>query len=266
MVAANHTSVFISYAWSPANRAWVERLAVALDRQPDIHVVADFLELFGGADLNHFMDKGLSADRVVVVITDAYVEKAALRRSGVGYESSVISSELLKDPSQDRFIPVLREGKERPIFIRSKLYIDFRDENSFERSFNDLLAAIRRLPPVPRPQKLASDGEAVRSTGDSTDQPLTNVRTHGVTFFAAGARYLFGSTDGCAEESWFEFGTTPEMCMRVTAYDGRALVADLEPDLKHYYRYAARQGRLVLRGEMASFVTADHPIVDDEKL
>jgi hypothetical protein len=265
-MAATRTSVFISYAWSPANRAWVERLAVALDRQPDIHVVADFLELFGGADLNHFMDKGLSSDRVVVVITDAYVEKAALRRSGVGYESSVISSQLLKDPSQDRFIPVLREGNECPIFVRSKLYIDFRDEDSFERAFNDLLAAIRRLPPVPRPQKLGSDA-IVRNTGDSTEQlPLTRVRTHGATFFAAGARYLFGSTEGCADESWFEFGTTPEMRMRVAAYDGRALVADLDPDLKHYYRYAARQGQLVLRGEMAWFVTEDDPIVDDEKL
>jgi hypothetical protein len=245
----------------------VERLAVALDRQPDIHVVADFLELFGGADLNHFMDKGLSADRVVIVITDAYVEKAALRRSGVGYESSVISSELLKDPLQDRFIPVLREGHECPIFIRSKVYIDFRDEDSFERSVSDLLAAIRRLPPVPRPQKLGSDGAIVRNTGDTPEQlPLANVRTHGATFFAAGDRYLFGSTDGWADESWFEFGTTPEMRRRVAAHDGRALVTDLDPDRKHYYRYAARQGQLVLKGETASFVTADDPIVDDEKL
>lgn len=264
----NRTSVFISYAWSPANRAWVERLAVALDSQPDIHVVADFLELFGGADLTHFMDKGLASDRIIVVVTQAYVEKAALRRGGVGYESSVISSELAKDASLDNFIPILREGTECPAFIRSKLYIDFRDENSFEQAFHDLVAAIRRVPPVLRPAKLGFRDSNTPSTNEASKLPhaLNSVRTHGATFYAAGARYLFGSHDGYADEAWFEFGPTAEVLMRVTAYDGRALICDLEPDIKYYYRYAARQNGIVLNGDMASFVTADDPTIDNEKL
>lgn len=149
-------SVFISYSReSVEHTQWVCGLAAALDQYPEFQVVFDQYDLHPGMDLNHFMETALTSDRVVVIVTPTYVQKSAVRSGGVGYESSVISSALLGDQLQDRFIPVLRVGSRLPSFLLSKLYVDFREDDRFATAVDELRNALLRRPQVARPKKIA---------------------------------------------------------------------------------------------------------------
>ena len=80
------------------------------------------------------MERGLECERVIVVSTSAYVEESRERLGGVGYESSLITGDLVKDMKQDTFIPIMREGDHVPAFLSSKFRLDFRDDTRFEES------------------------------------------------------------------------------------------------------------------------------------
>lgn len=150
--------VFISYSRdSDEHIAWVTRLANVLEERPEFHVVFDGYDLLPGSDVTHFMDDALRSDRVVVVVTPGYVDKATARSGGVGYESSVISEELLRSNLQDTFVPILRLGTNRPTFLRSKLYVDFRSDEGFNTSVRELADALLRKPRVARPAKRRAD-------------------------------------------------------------------------------------------------------------
>lgn len=148
-------SIFISYAReSDEHLAWVRRLAELLERQPEFHVIFDEYDLHAGKDLTHFMESGLAANRVVMIVTPEYVRKAEQRAGGVGYENSVISADLLEEQLSARYVPVLRRGQKRPAAIRSKLFVDFRNDSAFDTAFEQLRSALLGLPPVRRPGKV----------------------------------------------------------------------------------------------------------------
>lgn len=148
------TSVFVSYSHdSEEHKAWVARLAQALHDEDDLTVNFDGFELYGGKDAPHFMEKALACRRIVVVCTPNYVKKADRRRGGVGYETSIITSELARSQSSDKFIPLTREGHSTPKFLGSKIRIDANEPRPFEKVLEDLLSAIRKQPPVPRVTK-----------------------------------------------------------------------------------------------------------------
>lgn len=152
----NHT-VFMSYSWdSEEHKEWVLRLAEALQREPDIEVSFDGFDTWAGKDLTHFMERGLECERVVIVITPNYVERSRGRVGGAGYETSLITADLMKDMRQDTFIPVLRAGDDVPPFLGTKFRIDFRDESRLDESLMKLVAAIRRQPEARRPEKLGA--------------------------------------------------------------------------------------------------------------
>ncbi|MDP1069474.1 toll/interleukin-1 receptor domain-containing protein, partial [Klebsiella pneumoniae] len=77
-----------------------------------IDVILDQFELSAGKDLTHFMESSLEkADKVLVILNPNYKQKAENRKSGVGYETSMISQEIFESPiSKVKFIPILRIG------------------------------------------------------------------------------------------------------------------------------------------------------------
>ena len=79
--------VFISYSWdSPEHRQWVAQLGGYL-RQCGIDVTLDQWHVRYGEDLAAFMERSVrEADRVLVICTESYVDKASRRTRGVGYE------------------------------------------------------------------------------------------------------------------------------------------------------------------------------------
>lgn len=138
--------IFISYGWDDnAHCEWVRCLANRLSQFFD--VIID-VELPLGTELNSFMEQMISeADRVLLILTPKYKEKADARKNGVGYESVLISTELYHDQGSTKFIPVIRKGGVRdsyPLYLGTRKGLDMTDDNLFEEKFSELVEDLKR--------------------------------------------------------------------------------------------------------------------------
>jgi len=147
--------VFFSYSHdSPQHKAWVRDLATRL-RANGVDVILDQWELKLGSDLPSFMEASLTAsNRVIAVCTETYVFKANKEQGGVGYEKMILTAQLMRDISSDRIIPVIRDNAQSvvvPVFLGSRIYLDFRDQTQFEGKYQELLRDIHGAPLLARP-------------------------------------------------------------------------------------------------------------------
>lgn len=150
--------VFISYSHdSVSHKAWVLQLATRLV-QNGVDVVLDQWDLALGLDLQLFMESGLtSSERVVVVSSANYVEKANLRRGGSGFETRIMSADMLDDGvRKDRIVPVIRNnpdgaGALLPTFLKGIFYVDMREDSQYEAMYEDLLRSILDVPKAVKP-------------------------------------------------------------------------------------------------------------------
>ena len=166
--------VFISYSHdSTEHKSWVLDLATRL-RSSGVDAVIDQWDLRPGDDLAHFMETQLTAaERVVMVCTDKYVQKANAGIGGVGYEKMIVTAALLARIDSNKVIPIIRQvaGASLPTFLRTKLYLDFSRHDQFEFSFDELVRTLHNaplyekppittspFPVVPRPAVPTSDG------------------------------------------------------------------------------------------------------------
>ena len=103
--------VFITYSWDDkAHKKWVRLFADEL-LSNGIDVTIDQYDVELGDRLPHFMEKSIAeATYVLVVCTPNYKIKADRRNGGVGYESHLISGELIMNGSEKKYIPILRRG------------------------------------------------------------------------------------------------------------------------------------------------------------
>ncbi len=146
---------FISYSHdSPAHKEWVLKLATDL-RAAGVDVVLDQWDLVPGQDISMFMQKEISdADRVVMICSDAYVDKAEKGLGGVGYERSIVTSEIVASIDTTRFIPVLRGAvgtKKIPSFLGPRLYINFENDSEYSQKLIDLAREIHNVSGIPKP-------------------------------------------------------------------------------------------------------------------
>ena len=146
--------VFISYSHDdPDHKLWVRSLATRL-RENSIDAVLDQFELVAGDDLMVFMENGVrDSDKVLLVCTPRYAEKANTRAGGAGYEGMVISAEVAKNILQRKFIPIVRVGGANcvPTFVESKLYVDLTNDDEFESSLDVLIRSIDDGPLAAKP-------------------------------------------------------------------------------------------------------------------
>lgn len=145
---------FVSYSHdSSSHKEWVLQFATRL-RSSGVDAILDLWELQPGDDLPGFMEKNLvSADRVLMVCTDKYVDKANAGTGGVGYEKMIVTADLMKSIDSNKVIPILRQsGTHRvPTFLSSKKYLDFSREEQFEFSFDELLRTLHMAPLFVKP-------------------------------------------------------------------------------------------------------------------
>lgn len=146
--------VFVSYSHdSIEHKKWIMELAIRL-RNNGIDAIIDQWELKPGDDLPHFMETQLaSADKVLMVCSEKYVDKANTGTGGVGYEKMIITSNLLQNIDQNKVIPLIKQSstKNLPTFLKSKLYIDFSRADDHEFAFDELLRTIHNSPVFKKP-------------------------------------------------------------------------------------------------------------------
>jgi hypothetical protein len=202
--------VFVSYSHdTDQHKDWVLALATRLVTN-GVDIVLDQWDLTLGSDLPRFMEQGLSAaHRVIAVCTEPYVHKANAGRGGVGYEKMILTAQLMQDVTSDRIIPVIRSNSlaiPAPIFLSSRVYIDFRDDLAFEPKYAELIRDIHGQEVKPRPPlgKNPFDSEATSTAPMISFGPERYISP---TLEGNTGRYVFGAGDMAFETAWSRAGS-----------------------------------------------------------
>jgi hypothetical protein len=114
----------------------------------------DQWDLRPGDDLAHFMETQLTAaDRVIMVCTEIYVQKANAGIGGVGYEKMIVTATSLSRIDSNKVIPLIRQsaGTALPTFLQTKLYLDFSRPDQYEFSFDELVRTLHDAPLYEKP-------------------------------------------------------------------------------------------------------------------
>lgn len=152
--------IFISYSWgTKEHQDWVINLGKRL-MADSVDVELDKWSLKDGHDVHSFMESMVKSEeifRVLIICDKMYKEKANDRQGGVGTETQIITPEIYSDEKQEKFIPIVveRDNLEKPylpIFLSSRKYIDFSNDNFFEDSYEELLRNILEAPSIPKPK------------------------------------------------------------------------------------------------------------------
>lgn len=149
--------VFISYSWTKADL--VLQIAERL-MSHGIEVVLDKWDLKEGQDKYVFMEQCVNnpdITKVLIFCDKVYTEKANSRTGGVGDETVIISSEVYGKVTQEKFIPIITErdddGKEYvPAYIKTRIYIDFSNPDTFEDEYEKLVRNIYNKPLYQKPK------------------------------------------------------------------------------------------------------------------
>lgn len=152
--------VFISYSWgNKEHQDWVVNLGTRL-MNDTVDVVLDRWSLKDGHDIFSFMEEMVKSDdifRVLIICDENYRNKADGRTGGVGTETQIITPEIYTNQKQEKFIPIVveRDSDNKPylpIYLSSRKYIDFSNEDFFENSYEELLRNILEAPAIPKPK------------------------------------------------------------------------------------------------------------------
>lgn len=150
--------VFISYSWSSQEyKNFIKDIAdILIDN--GISVIIDIYDLTEGHDKISFMEKistDTSISHVLIMCDKVYMEKANSRKAGIGIESQIISQEIYDKMQQNKFIPIVCEmenGKPLlPVFINSRIYIDFSTEEKRNQNMEQLIRTIYGKPIYEKP-------------------------------------------------------------------------------------------------------------------
>ena len=196
---AKNPKVFISYSHdSPEHKQWVSELAASL-RRNGIDAVLDQWDLGLGDDVTRFMERGIvDADRVLVICTDQYVNKANAGEGGVDYERMIINAELVQNLGTDKFIPIIRQASEKektPTFLGTRVYADFTNDSQFDVECEKLIRELHEMPIVQKPPLGKSPFPPVESDTQLTDIP-EQVESASEAYIAASKIVRTGDTLG----------------------------------------------------------------------
>jgi hypothetical protein len=102
------------------------------------------------------MQRGIAnADRVLLVCSENYVEKADSGSGGVGYERLIVTAEVVQSIDTIKFVPIIRNNSKSknvtPIFLGPRLYVDFRNDFEYEIKFEELAREIHTAPALAKP-------------------------------------------------------------------------------------------------------------------
>ncbi|OCH29045.1 hypothetical protein A6E12_06550 [Aliivibrio fischeri] len=195
-MSATVPKVFISYSHDSAeHKQWTLDLATRLVHS-GIDARIDAWSLGAGDDLPHFMETQLAeVDRVIMVCTENYVNKANKGTGGVGYEKMIVTSSLMTRIDDNKIIPIIRQegSTDVPTFLKSKLYINFSNDNEFEAVIDDLMRAIHGTPLYKKPELGSNPYQtAQEKPAESTTDKKTELLKCMIGAYNSGhSRFLF---------------------------------------------------------------------------
>ncbi|GGC83387.1 hypothetical protein GCM10011512_07690 [Tersicoccus solisilvae] len=151
---------FVSYSWATEEHiAWVTSLARRL-RANGVDVHLDRWDVSLGNDIYLFMERYADTSaRVLVILSDDYGPKANNRAnspSGVGTETTIVSSTVYNDLGGNRVIPVIPDSGTvaaepvLPTYLAGRIWLDFRDDH--ETAYEHLLRDLHGVPIEAAPQ------------------------------------------------------------------------------------------------------------------
>ena len=146
-----HPKCFISYSWdSNDHKDWVRHLASELQRN-GVVTYLDQWDVYPGMDLPEYMETRIrESNFVLLVCTPIFAQKANASRGGVGYEKNIVTGEIFEGAvSPKKFMPLLRKGSQTeslPSYLKSRVYIDFRNDATFANSMELLLRHVYESP------------------------------------------------------------------------------------------------------------------------
>jgi len=183
---AKHPVVFISYSHdSKDHKIWVLELAQELRRDHGIEIILDQWDIEYGDDVPKFMQRAIGkADRVLMICTDIYVQKADDGKGGAGYEAMIVDGELVNDLGIRKFIPIIRQspGEIRlPKCVGTRLAVNLSEGSDRMEELEKLVTSIHRIPPstkppigkAPRSPSLAKVAPPSRIVNEYSDDPGT---------------------------------------------------------------------------------------------
>lgn len=178
--------VFVSYSHdSLEHKNWALELATKL-RSFGVDAVIDQWDLRPGDDLAHFMETQLTAaDRVLMICTEKYVEKANAGVGGVGYEKMIVTAAALARIDSNKVIPIVRQKGTAvvPTFLKTKLYLDFSRPDQFEFSFDELVRTLHNAPLFEKPPITKSEFSAPAPKPALTADPMREMMSSVVAQF-----------------------------------------------------------------------------------
>jgi hypothetical protein len=215
-------SAFISYSHdSTIHKEWVLRLATDL-RNHGVDATLDQWDLAPGQDVVGFMQNGiLSADRVILICSSTYVQKAEEGSGGVGFERLIVTSEVVQNLDTRKFIPLVRgntSNRKTPVFLGPRLYIDFNSDDSYAEKLEELL---REILGAPANQKPALGANPFSAELPSQEESPRIVSSTGVT--VNGRQLLrdpwFEAERAAAEDGLSKVGLEGHMELRIGLHD-----------------------------------------------
>lgn len=97
------------------------------------------------------------SDRVLMICTETYVQKAQQRQGGVGYEQMLVAAQIMRAVGTAKFIPIIRQAghpRQLPDELAARMYIDLSDgpeqHANLQRLVRDLHDVSVPLPPLGR--------------------------------------------------------------------------------------------------------------------
>ena len=167
-MAVGGWDVFVSYGHEDAG--WVRVLAGNLHRA-GFDVFLDEWELVGGDRVTGRLEDGIRGSVNGVLVVSPH----ALSRPWVREEYEALLRQAVQDPGR-RLVPVLYADAELPVFLASRLWVDFRGAGTtgpgYEARLGELVRALRGRPAADRPARdggvvwpAGAGGEVVRPAG-----------------------------------------------------------------------------------------------------
>lgn len=137
--------VFITYCWEDdIHTSWVHNLSEDLEKA-GFDIIIDVKQPLG-IELNKFMEQTIiNADKILIIATPDYKDRADNRKYGVGYETSLVTADLIKDQNRIKFIPIIRKGSKDdcyPNYLGNRKGLPMTEKDDYAKALKELIENI----------------------------------------------------------------------------------------------------------------------------